>query len=253
MSEVNKAAETDKKDSDQAETTAITQVKEKQPNGSWLYRVGKAHQGVWQAGMDIYLILMLVFLIVEIGYDFPTRLNAFNWLDKLPVMAKSFMAYLQENPLIILVIIAINLVTMTFSVLAAYGRSAENIDKETDAVTAMAEYKQIASYEKALLIIQGFIQLILVLLAAVIFFDQRFPMVHHLLATRIMSNISIYNISLFAIPLTIAISYYVFADNMTTGMLAKKKNNNTESEDKKDEDADDEDLLYDEDDNENLL
>ena len=31
MSEVNKAAETDKIDSDQAETTTIIQVKEKQP------------------------------------------------------------------------------------------------------------------------------------------------------------------------------------------------------------------------------
>lgn len=237
MSEVNRAAETDKTDSDQAET--ITQVKETQPNNSWLYRVGKAHQGIWQAGMDIYLILMLVFLIVEIGYDFPTRLNAFHWLDNLPVMAKSFMVYMQKEPLIILGIIAINAITMLFSILATFGRSAKNIAKEVDSKSAKKAYRTIISYEKAFAIIQGFVQLILAILGAVIFLDQRIPMIHNMLAIKLMSNISSsniswYNISLFAIPVTIAIGYGVFADNMSTGKLAKKKDT---------EEQDDEDLL----------
>lgn len=237
MSEVNKAAETDKTDSDQAET--ITQVKETQPNNSWLYHVGKAHQGIWQAGMDIYLILMLVFLIVEIGYDFPTRLNAFHWLDKVPIITKSFMVYMQKEPLIILGIIAINAITMLFSILAAFGRSAKNIAKEVDPKSAKKAYQTIISYEKAFAIIQGFVQLTLAILGTVILLDQRIPMIHHVLAIKLMSNISAsniswYNISLFAIPLTIAIGYDVFADNMTTGMLAKKKDT---------EEQDDEDLL----------
>lgn len=235
MSEVNKAAETDKIDSDQAES--VTQVKETQLNDSWLYRVGKAHQGVWQAGMDIYLILMLVFLIVEIGYDFPTRLNAFHWLDKVPVMVKSFMVYMQKEPLIILGIIAINAITILFSILAAFGRSAKNIAKEVDSKSAKKAYRTIISYEKAFAIIQGFVQLILAILGAVIFLDQRIPMIHNMLAIKLMSNISSsniswYNISLFAIPVTIAIGYGVFADNMSTGKLAKKKD--TEEQDNED-------------------
>ena len=240
MSEVNKATDTTEKVAEQASTKgqidkqAPEQVEPEKITNAWLYRVGQAHQSVWQNGMNLYLIVGLVFLIVEIGYDFPTRLNAFHWLNNLPVMADSFMAYVQKEPLIILGIIAINVIMMLFSVLAAFGRSAENIAKEVDHKLAKKTYQTIVSYEKGFAIIQGFVQLILVVLGAVIFLDQRIPMVHNALAIKLMSNISLYNISLFAIPVTIAIGYGVFVDNMSTGKIAKKKGTDTEDQDKED-------------------